>query len=200
VLGCVIGAALFVGSCSHRFDQSKFSRLNAASRTVHEATTAGVTLAVFQQLLSAYSKEVSLAISDGRSSDERQFVGFHTRALAAYEDSVLVWNEKVQQRQSALETGSNVELRRIIDEYSVDSVATRLGREFNADSAMQTIWKRAETQLDAAAELYRPSEKNVMPIAIRPPHDLRSPESLCQGPTCTYSRGLDVTGPNGAAV
>jgi hypothetical protein len=152
-------AALVLVSCSRdspKVDHKKYGALDRAGRATHSTVTVSVNDQHFREAISFYTTAVSLAKDHPGSQIDQQFVALHEAALTAYTDSLTLWNLRIASGSPTLLAAPPV--KRIVDDYGIPYTKDKFGtvtRMFEADGAIQTIWRVAGQKLDAADALYR---------------------------------------------
>ena len=167
----LLGFVLLEG-CSSKVDQKKYENLYHAAKAIEGSVAVGVDYQKFGELLQNLSTELSIAndkatfsiASDKAKSDsEKELLKNYLDALAAYQESALVWKNKIDgARYDWIPKGRiyvENELRPIIAKYSLSiesHVMRSTGHKFETISgdAVQVIWAKAHEYLEKATKIY----------------------------------------------
>jgi len=142
---------------------------------LHEATSVGLNIGRFSELLQGFAAEVSMAkqkaVTDGEAALARRF----QRVLTVYADSATLWRDKIENArydflQGQIEVGIeklggshemvwSPEIRRIVDEYKLPISEGRIaytGARFVTapEASIQVLWAVADSRIPAATKPY----------------------------------------------
>jgi hypothetical protein len=148
--------------CAGKVDQEKFDPLYRAGKAIEGATSVGVNLIRYRELLGTLAAEVSVGQDKAGSHAERDMVKAYAEALAAYKDAEIVWTQKIEQRQRPL-PASSPELERIVGSYAIQGQREEKVFLFDPEDGMQTIWRDAGVKLHHATSLYKGEPQDALP-------------------------------------
>jgi len=144
----------FVAGCSGKVDQQKFDPLYRAGKAIESATSLGVNILKYRELVQDLATEVSIGNDRASSGREKKMVALFGEALAAYKDAETVWGTKLKATRSQLTVSEYPELGRIVSDYPINGLGVGPSFEFWPDPAIQVIWQRAGAKVRAAIAEY----------------------------------------------
>ncbi len=164
-------------------DKQKFDAVYRAAKAVKEATGVGVNFPRYSELVQALATEASIARDKASSPGEQALAQRFTMILAAYRDSVTLWQHKINDAGtpflygqimvalSSVGTGEMLEdpeMRRIVDAYKIttqtQSAGAGGGRTITINPvSVQIPWIMADLRMAAAEKTYLAATVNASP-------------------------------------
>ena len=127
-----------------------FEPVYRAGKTIQGATEAGVSLLKFTELMQAFATELGIAKDHELNASDRQLLAIYRESFEAYQDSRALWLAKLKEGP-VFDPGLHPDVVEIMKTYSV---APYPNGNWNADVAIQAVWKKAGERLDSATALY----------------------------------------------
>ena len=164
-------------------DKQKFDAVYRAAKSVKEATGVGVNFPRYSELVQTFATEVSIARDKASSPGEQALAQRFASVLAAYRDSVTLWQHKIGDastnflgRQimvaiSRVGTGEMLEdpeMRRIVDTYKITtqtiSTGAGGGKAITINPvSVQIPWIMADMRMATAEKTYLAATVNAPP-------------------------------------
>ena len=163
----ILAFAVCTAGCAGRVRKEKFENVYRAAKAVEGALGVGVNLPKFTELVQTFSTEVSIAADTASNSTEKTMVGLYREALAAYQDSLTVWQKKIGGHQESLGIANDPELRRIVETYPIGGRGRGESFTFEPDDAIRNIWTYARGKADAANSLFNGESVSDVPAVPR---------------------------------
>ena len=153
---CGVALLGMLTGCTRGIDQQKFAGVYKAGQDIKGATSVGLTLVRYRELLGTFASQVAQAKDAAKSEHEQLMVSQYENALSNYSDAAKVWGAKVEHGATLLiqEFPEGPELA---TKYNLTMHPAELRPEVKmlyADEAMQEIWQRAGQHLAMANTMY----------------------------------------------
>jgi hypothetical protein len=129
---------------------NKFDPTYRAGKAVETATEIGVNYQTLGDRVLIFATELSIAQDQDLSDGEKDVADKFVAALAAYKDSLQIWNWRIQ-HGVVLATYHADAIAPMMEKYGVQKYSTG---NWNAEDALQATWKVARTNLEVANGLY----------------------------------------------
>lgn len=160
-INCGAIALLLLSGCARGIDREKFVGVYRAGQDLQGATSVGVTLVHYRELLASFASQVAQANDAARTERERLMVGQYAFALDCYRDAGEVWTTKIEHSSPLMEGLLYVETipngPALIQKYSLSLHPSPFRPDLaavNGDEAMQEMWRKGRQGLAIANTAY----------------------------------------------
>lgn len=160
--GKLFGAVLpllLLTACAPGVDQEAFAPVYRAAQDIQGATSVGVSLIRYRELLGTYASQVAQAKDHVHTDRERLMVEQYAFALQCYRDAATVWAAKIEHGMPSgwIYPDKVPESDALITKYHLNLQPSPYRPElqmFHTEDAMQEIWRRAGQALALANTAY----------------------------------------------
>jgi hypothetical protein len=156
-------AALCVPPKADAIERRKFMALNRAAKAMQGATVVGVSYSRFSELAGILAIELLGARDRVESEEDRELVSLYAQAGLAYGDSLTLWREKIERKNSQVPSTSP-DITPLISRYRIPLGGAAAPDQVDADSAIRLIWSVGNEALREAELRYDGRERELATV------------------------------------
>jgi hypothetical protein len=143
--------------------ERQFAALNRAAKAMQGATVVGVSYSRFSELAKILAIELLAAKDRVESEEDRELVSLYAQAGLAYGDSLTIWREKIERRDSRV-SSTSPSIRPLISRYRIPLGGGVAADQIDADSAIRVIWIAGNQALRKAELRYDGRERELAAV------------------------------------